>query len=480
MQKLLYVFFLIIFFVPYLAKNEGVVIRQLAWLPEIFSAFIACYVLFYGIKQKRFILRPIYLVCFSALLVHILGGITLNLVEPGTLFAGLRTYFKYIPLFFLPAVHNFSDTEIKNQLKFILFLAILQVPFAVYQRLLGEKAQVLTGDFVVGTLQVSGMLTIFVTSTIALLLGFYLKKKISFRFFAITALIVFIPSTLNETKITLFLLPLALIVPVAFIQNKSERIKKLTVMVMAGTIMIGGVFIPIYDHFQTKRWGYGIIDFFMMEDRVRDYLAPSTLGDKSHKMGRIDSVLLPIQEFSDTPLRMMWGVGIGNASQSFLTRFSGEYSEYAEHMRGVITQLLWEIGIGGVILMLWFLALIFRDTLRLRADTSTYGAIAQGWIGVLFIIFLCLIYNNFLHNNVIGFLFWYICGHIAARQYMLELEHKQKYSPKAGDLQIGGVHLAYTSGVGHIKPSLPPKTNLSANLKPINHNRIITCVRRKR
>lgn len=65
------------------------------------------------------------------MLVLITMAVATNRVQSGAVFAGLRTYYRYVPAFLLPIVYRSSDQQIRGQLTFIPSLTLLQLPMAL-------------------------------------------------------------------------------------------------------------------------------------------------------------------------------------------------------------------------------------------------------------------------------------------------------------------------------------------------------------
>ena len=134
MNKLLFFVFVTIFSIDYLAVQLQLISRQFTLAPELFSALVMLIVIMRFTVGKTFALNPKYVILIGFLLVHMIIGIIINLVSAGTVIAGIRNYMKFLPFFLLPAVYNFSDAQIRNQLKLLLALVLLQSPLAIYQR----------------------------------------------------------------------------------------------------------------------------------------------------------------------------------------------------------------------------------------------------------------------------------------------------------------------------------------------------------
>jgi hypothetical protein len=222
--------------------------------------------------------------------------------------------------------------------------------------------------------------------------------------------------TLNETKGTVILLPMALIVVTFFMPGMKIKFKKM-VFVIGSLIVLAGIFIPIYDHYQKPRYGVGIKEFYTSEGGVQRSLYRGVGEDNLYylKPGRLDSVILPFQILDEEPFKLLFGLGIGNVSPSFLKGFEGEYTKYEIFVRASMSNLLWEIGILGTSLFVAFFWFVFLDAKRLSNANDLSGAIALGWTAVVVILVLSIFYINYIHRNVIVYLFWYISGYIAAK-----------------------------------------------------------------
>lgn len=415
MQLLAVATILIVLLSEYLQKKLGLP-RQVIWLPEI-ASMIAVAIVVSRLAATRF--RDVdarYLIVFGLLLVHVILGILLNHLEPGVIFSGVRIYLKALPFFFLPIVLAFKERDLKLQLLLIGAVCLIQFPIAWDQRMAVAFRGGVTGDEAVGTLANPATLAVFLCCVASVTLACYLRKKISLwmlvAFFAVA-----LPATMvNETKGTLLLLPLALLVPSFFIGRAgfANRMKQsaLTIVLIAAFL---SAFIPVYDYFAQQRWGYGILDFLTMEGRVENYLLKDAdLG--SQKIGKLDTLRLPFIAAARDPTQIAFGLGIGNVSPSFLGEgFTGAYFDLYGHLIGPAASfLLWEVGLIGILYVLVLMYFIFRDALVAREDPGLAGALALGWTGVIGIMFLAMFYNNTIDSNAVSYLFWYFSGVVAA------------------------------------------------------------------
>jgi len=437
MSKFLYIFIVSLFISGFVASYDASVGRYIGAIPELMSAVLLFVILSRIATQKTVALKPRYIVLATLVVFHVLTGLLINSSSLITVITGLRQYLKWIPLFLLPAVYHFSPEQISRQLKLILFLALLQCPVAVYQRFFQFRG-IETGDVITGTLgaNASGVLSLLLLSAIAVLFGFYVRHQIRFVPLLWLVIALMIPTTINETKVTLFLIPIIFILP--YIVGSEERITgpKLVGVIVAVIALTTG-FVTIYKQVQPPEIDItsssDMEKYLYMEKRIDELHLeklskntaigvirqnPEYIGEG---LGRIDKIILPIRVLSEDPARLWTGLGIGNTSISFGGTFSGDYSRRI----GIISNdmslsfLIWETGIGGAFLFLWFLVMVFRDTYSISAERNFIGVFASGWVAVVGITIISLIYTNLLLWNVLIFMFAYFSGYLVAERFYL-------------------------------------------------------------
>jgi hypothetical protein len=418
MNILLYVLFLSIFFLDWISFNLGALPRIATWLPEILSLMTVALVAMLFATRKHFTLKGKYLIFFSLLLLFTIGGIVVNKVPSGVVLAGLRSNLKYLPFFFLPIVYVFSDEQISRQLKFLLVLSLIQCPVTIYQRFIKYAAHG-TGDVVGGTLgqNTSGVLSVYLACTISLIIAFYLKGRIKRSIMIILVGLLFLPTTLNETKVSLLIIPFALISPVLFLPGQMNRIKRI-LPVMAACMVLMVVFVKVYDHIMVSH-GSLTLGEFLERGGPKEYLYRGEKLRREKGISRFDSIELAIDQLSKTG-NLLLGVGIGNASASFSDKLTGEYyKKYWQLKPGMtnLSYLLWEQGLVGVLLFIFFFGLVLQDSIYLSTRNDIAGAISLGWISVAMIILGSFVYFCTFGENIFAYLFWYFSGYIAAQRY---------------------------------------------------------------
>lgn len=465
MNKLSYIIFLTIFFLPFLTRSLNILPGPAVLIFELISGFSFLAAMIYASYYKVIFITPKYLILFLAVCLHFLVGVVINSVDPYVIISGIRNYLKYTPLFLLPLVYAYSDKEISGQLKFLVVLCLLQFPLVVIQFfILGWHP-----DIVAGTLGIGSIMSMIMVCAIAILTAFYLRGRISAQVFLVLGLLLFIPTTLNESKGTIIMLALGLIVIML-----GARVKKSRILVMAGaaTIMISS-FIVIYnvmfaEDYAPKGGGFaanitmdpnkGFIFYLWSGDSIEidpvtALEAPSaiigalpSLDPEQARIRRVDAIVLPVRILSEDPIKLLVGLGIGNASDSRIGPFAGQYSFLAglNNSMPALPVLLWEIGVCGVLLYLIFFYFIFSDARQMARTDSISGVLALGWTGVVVILILSLPYKNFLLFEASSALFWYLSGYIAAQRYRLSRGEK----PVAADLHPSTVSTRPVNMVG--------------------------------
>ncbi len=408
------------------------------FLPEVFTLIGAAIVTIAGVHQNFRYVSGKYLMVFAALVVVIACGIFVNQVPPGPILAGMRYYLRAIPFFFVPAVFNFNDRQIKRLMLLLLAFSLLQVPLAVFQRYMLAMTGHTSGDKVYGTMMASGNLSIFLICELCVAAAMTLRGRLSKVMFLGLFLIFMLPMSINETKITVFALPLGLMTTVIV---GSPRGKRLSVTGLALAAIAAGalIFVPLYDFFNT--WNNNdlnhrdrIEDFLTQPDKMSSYL-DTKAGVGSHReAGRVDAITVPLKELSREPGTFGFGFGIGNATKSSLgPQFSGRY----EPVYGIystetsMATFMLETGMFGAVLVLLLHWMIFRDAIDvMRWDQGLVGMIALGWIGSSIIIGACLFYITLHTSEPLSYLFWFFSGMIAARRCRL-IAAQRKLQPRA-------------------------------------------------
>jgi hypothetical protein len=302
-------------------------------------------------------------------------------------------------------------------LRVLLLIAVLQLPLAIQQRWTTMGQGKVTGDWTSGTLLISSMLSIFLIGGMCIAAAMYVGRRITRGQFVILMVLLFFPTTINETKGTLVLLPVGVLITFMATAPPGRRLKG--ILVASGLLTAAvALYVPVYDYLvQDRKYALTLSEYLENPDRLEAYLWRKEDVGTTGKGGRVDSVLVPIRQLLKDPVHLAFGFGIGNASDSALGRgFVGEqYSRFAPFLITAFARLLLEIGLVGFVLVLALFWLIYKDA-RVVASRSEgmRKSIAGGMAGITVVVVLSTVYKDVIASTPLSFLFWYLAGIVAA------------------------------------------------------------------
>lgn len=423
LNTILIFLFISLSFLEYFHSKLQLLPRYVTWTPEIICIILLFIITIKYSFSKILNISYKYLMLFVIYISVIFCGIVLNKVSASNIIIGIRNYLVFLPLFILPAIYEIKYEDVKKQFKLLIVILLIQVPIAIYQRLIQYK-DIYTGDVVTGSFLSPGVLSILIIGAISICYSFYLRGRVKLKNFLIFSLIIFIPAMINETKATIFLLS-AGIICTSLIEkegNKIKKIKNIFLMLCVLTILLSS-FTILYDKFYKKDdlGKPGLLDNINMLITGRSYLyyGERANEENNRKIGRIDAILLANKELSENIGTYMFGVGIGNAHQSYFNKDKANVYNIDELGGGqnVISSLMWEIGILGLFCYILFLIFIFLDASILKNEDGFFGTFALGWISIVIIMLINLIYKNTFFINVINMIFFYFSGIISTKAF---------------------------------------------------------------
>jgi hypothetical protein len=431
-----------IFTLEYFAEKLVLIHKYFVLVPELIAVLIALVIIGRSITLRRWEQPPHYLWLLVAIILVCMIGVVAEAVAPGPLVLGIRNYFKFFPLLLLPAVFRFSDRQIGIILGIFFLLAVLQVPLAFFQRFVQFGDAMHTGDPIAGSVKSSSSLSMILCMAIALVMTLYVHGKIALSLAATLFCFLAAPTAINETKATLFLLPIATLGPFFLARDVEKKWRKITPVLM---LCAGGLvaFAIAYNFFIEMRWRGTALDQFFLTDHWESYLyRGSDPQGSANTIGRVDSILIPLNLLADEWMQLLFGLGIGNVSNSFLPGMMGEYAELAKDNgfgQTVIGNLIWETGIVGLSLYLLFFFFVWRDARRFSASGGEVRWYGTWWSTCTVILIFGLIYKSILNFNEMAFMLFFWTGTIASRLWLLQnTSDATETSRPAPRLQLAG------------------------------------------
>ena len=421
------VYFLIIYvFISPILIQYGVLPNVAKWGVDILAgAFLPISLIRWAITKKYYAKRS-YLVIISFAFFIAAISFLLNQGSAPALILGLKQHFKYLPFFLLPLFYDFTESEIKKILFLLCFILLLQAPITLVQRFIWY-AQLYDGDVVGGTINESGWLSVILVSAIAILYTLLLAKQIELKKFIILSILLFIPTIINETKVTFFLLPLSLAISTVLSRDEKviSKFMKIIIFFFITSIFTIG-FIYTYDLIYG-RLDKSFLEYIALEKEGKGYIY---LGDKKVKeqiqekarIGRFDSIFIAIKKISNDPGQLFLGIGMGNALSpkiNFLRLEDNDIQKYWPDIT-TISNILWEFGLMGIFIHLIFFILMFKDAISMRGQDTFLGAFCLAWCSVISIMFLTYFYLNVFYANPINVTFWLLSGIVISKSGKLE------------------------------------------------------------
>ncbi len=447
MQLLIYVLFVSIFSLDYLHYCLKVTQLYTTLVPELLSLILVLVICLQAAVKNRFWMSMGYLVILVSYCIFMVCGGILNELSYGPIILGIRSYLKFMPVFFLPFVFEFSTEDIQKQLKFLMVLLIIQLPIVICQKFIVYRSA-LTGDYVTGTLWVSGDLSIVLLCASAVVIALLINKQMKPVSAALLIACLFIPTTLNETKVSLIILPIIIIVPALLYKERIENYykhAKSKAKVIAAASLIGIILIPsfitIYDMMLPPS-RTGIVDILKREMEGKGYYFTGAKAYNEQEFGRGDAIRLAFSRLSHEPLSLAFGLGMGNVMQTSIKELRGKYTvsrntEFDYRGQSVaLTYMIWELGLAGFLMYFALHLLILKDALLLRNASGLLGSLSLGWVSIVSVMIVCLIYTNTIRSNPISMLFWYFSGIIAASASRLRASQEHFHTRQSFGVKI--------------------------------------------
>ncbi len=334
---------------------------------------------------------PVFIWVAVVFIVFVVINSIAQWYSAGEFLGGLKRYFQAWGLMFAMAWIVADRAHFLNWKKFLLIVALMQLPFAVYELLVlvpirEPLVMSLPGlvpiDVVAGTFGASlytgganAEMATFLIIVFAFLLAHNREKTLPRKYLAMLTLPVLAPLFMGDTKVVVILMPLMFL-----ILFRRELIARPHYGVLG--LIVGG--------FLTVAVGYAYLTFSQMnlDEFVADTLKYNVyqVGYGNYALNRTTVLSFwAEQQGAKDPVSFLFGNGLGSAQPSSALvpgHVAMRYRGYGIGLTGTST-LLWETGVFGFGLFIAVLALAWRCAGRLRrvsddptvrADTSAIQA----------------------------------------------------------------------------------------------------------
>jgi hypothetical protein len=309
--------------------------------------------------------------------VLVLISVLTNLPPPTQVLVGAKAYLFIWGFFFLLAACSISPEMLERIWKSVLIVAILQVPFVVYQRLFEASRRLEGGggiealDAIVGTFPgtegggASGAMAFFCVFAAALALSLRRNKALGDGVAALVVVACVVALALGETKVIVVLFPLAFLV-----MNRGEVFRRPLYFLGMGVIVIAilGAILSFYAQQWRPERDVSTLDYLSSSvDYVTD---PNALRANGH-VGRTAALSLWYSDGRHTPQSLLFGYGpaasqASSAGGKTTGVIAARYAPLNVNSSAAAA-MLWDIGVLGLVAFLAIPITAFFQGLRLSS-----------------------------------------------------------------------------------------------------------------
>lgn len=322
----------------------------LLWLPGIFNLFSL------NPQHKKETPLFIWLAIIFAMFAVITTALQLHSV--GELMGGFKRYFQAFGLMLALATLAFSRKDFNYWLKLVFVIALLQLPFALFERfvlvplrggiaLAGGEAT----DVVAGTMGANlqggspnAIMVVFVLTAFAFVVARWKEKLIATSSMLWLSLLLLLPLALGESKVVIVLLPLvSLILLAKDIQREPAKFMPILLALFGLTCVLAYVYIYLmlestFAEALTGMWRYNVQD----------------VGYGKLLLNRTTALTFwaGLHGWFD-PVALLFGHGLGS---SYGAGFDAGHVAQLYQTHGInltaVSTMLWDLGLVGLSLYL--------------------------------------------------------------------------------------------------------------------------------
>ena len=375
-------------------------------IPYLLGFLVLCVMLIDVARWRRLPIPGKYIVLLILYLGIFLMSAVVNKVDVGDLVGALVRFFGFLPYFMVGALVA-RERRAKRALGVVvLAIALCEVPLAVYQRLV-MYSHLSTGDVVRGSFSSSAVLSLYM-----LAVSVYLVARVVVgdgrKTYLLAALLIFFPCTINETKGTVPLLILALGAMALLGVSRRKRFHVTAVIVPSMAVLLA-----LYSLFYYIYWGHNIFTYYaeggFMSSLDKQVDPREGHQDSRKKVGRVDAVRIAWDELKRND-KILFGFGPGNVTvfgihpTRLQARSDSAKQEYYVNLgvrMNAIAFWLWNMGILGLALLVGFLVVVLKDSVRCATSLCGDKVLCAAWVGISVEALASLLYKHQLPHGIL-------------------------------------------------------------------------------
>lgn len=344
----------VVMFVPELEKA--------GWVFALLGFFLTGAAMLYSAVGRQRFDRPLPAFVVMMILLFVYGLVSMAYSD-GPIMEGVRAgkrYFQFFGLLFILAVVPFPPGLVRRWWWFLVALAMVQLPFAAYQRfvlapMLEGRPYVFPLDVVVGTMEgsltgggSSSVMALLLVFVLSYLIAAYREGILPMRRLLLLATLVAAPMPLGEVNLLVVLLPLALVtVHFDLIRRRPFRFALIAVLALVLIAITGWAYLAI--NAQPGQSVAGTIEAII----AYNFGSTGYYGGNSLNRTTVYSYWLQHQSLSD-PVSLFFGHGLGSAFGGVGEPNPGHMDQAHAHKFIGLTaasSVLWDLGLVGLVLL---------------------------------------------------------------------------------------------------------------------------------
>ena len=397
-----------VMFIESLHFNLGIFPRQITWLTDVIIILIAVRVF---ARAKSTVSRSndpfrVPLLIFTGIF---LCSTLINSVNPVVTLVTIRQYFKYIIFYLAVTGLPFSSRRIAWSFRFFFLLILIQVPIVIFSFLLGIRGDYLSAGLGLGGTAPLGFLC--VAAANLFLSQFIHKGGLSnlLKFAAVAS----VPA-MSEIKFGIIILPVSVLCTflLAFSGQKKRAFATLAIsipVVLGAAITYSKIYPETFERFRS--WSY------WRTYTNQKYEAENLRGNVY--LGRAARMQIAASTVTQDLPAALVGLGPGETNDSF---FEAGRGSLCNTILGAasgtqFTQTLLELGIPGMVVLLWLMLRLPKGLARLYKTTVERDekALICGLFATSVIMLFYLFYMPVLsYADPTAYIFWLSAAFLSA------------------------------------------------------------------
>ncbi|MES2579545.1 MAG: hypothetical protein V4552_03285 [Pseudomonadota bacterium] len=318
----------------------------LLWVPGTF------YLIRLNPKQEKHV--PLFIWMAGIFVIYALIASVINMHSFGELFGGFKRYFQAFGLMLALATMMLSRKDFDGWLKLLLGIALLQLPFALFERfvLVTLRGGIAAGgeatDVVAGTMGANlkggspnAIMVTFVLIAFAFVFSRWKEKLISTSQLFLLSLLLLTPLVLGETKVVVVMLPILALVLLRK-DIKKDPLKYLPIFISLLFITVAFGYIYVY---------YMLDSTFVEAFRGTISYNIGNVGYGKLLLNRTSAMTFwwELHSWAD-PINFLLGHGLGSSygSGQDAGSMARMYPGYGINLT-TVSSILWDLGLVGLV-----------------------------------------------------------------------------------------------------------------------------------